>query len=381
MSILRTLRVVVASGALLPAAIAAQGNLSTQGFGYPQGQLSTRALGTGGSLGEIDQTSPLNPASIGLVTTRTVLFQIEPEYRTVKTASGSERTTTDRYPVVMAAVPFGNNWVTSVSSSSLLDRSWATSTKRYAQVGTADSVLTTFLESSNGAMNDVRIAESWTNRNWLSIGVGIHGITGRNVVATGRQFDDSSEFSSFSASRTLSYSGSALSIGAEFVASKYAVFGVDFRRGGKLSARTHDSTLALAHVPDHFGASFAFTGLQGSTFAVRAAHETWTAMNPLIEFSGHAHDSWDLSAGAEVAGPHVAGQTLMLRTGVRSRMLPFEADSQTVSEKSVSFGSGAAFARGRMSFDVTAIHQWRTSDVPSVQERAWTLSLSLTARP
>src|SRR4051812_237398 len=148
MTILNALRIVAAAGALLPAAIAAQGNLSTQGFGYPQGQLSTRALGTGGSLGEIDQTSPLNPASIGLTTNRTVLFQVEPEYRTVKTPSGSERTTTDRYPVVMAVVPFGNSWVTSVSSASLLDRSWATSTKRYASVGTTDSVLTTFLESS-----------------------------------------------------------------------------------------------------------------------------------------------------------------------------------------------------------------------------------------
>jgi hypothetical protein len=72
---------------------------------------------------------------------------------------------------------------------------------------------------------------------------------------------------------------------------------------------------------------------------------------------------------------------LMLRTGFRTRTLPFEADSQTVHERSVSFGSGVAFARGRMSFDVTGVRQWRTSDIPSVQERAWTLSLSLTARP
>jgi hypothetical protein len=374
-------RTVLVATALLPASMLAQGNLSTQGYGYPQGQLSTRSLGTGGSIGEIDAVSPLNPAAIGLTTNRTVLFQIEPEFRTVKIGGAQERTTTDRYPVVMAAVPFGNNWVTSASSSTLLDRSWSTTTQRFESVGATDSVLTTFLESSNGAINDVRLAEAWTNRTWLSIGVGVHGITGRNVVATGRQFPDTTEFSSFAASRTLSYSGSATSIGVQMVANKFAVFGLDFRRGGKLRARTGDSTLALAHVPDHFGASAAFTGVQGSVFAVRAAHDKWSSIDPLIEFSGHAHDSWDLSGGAEISGPHISGQTLMLRTGVRTRLLPFEADSQPVRERSLSFGSGVAFAHGRMSFDVTGVRQWRTSDVPSVQERAWTLSLSLTARP
>jgi hypothetical protein len=364
-----------------PAVAAAQGNLSTQGFGYPQGQLSTRSLGAGGSLGEIDQTTPLNPASIGLITNRTVLFQIEPEFRTVKAGGSAERTTTARYPVVIAAVPFGQNWVTSVSSSSLLDRSWSTSTTRYAPVGATDSVLTTFLESSNGAMNDVRFAEAWTNRSWLAIGAGVHGITGRNVVSTGRQFTDTSDFSSFAASRTLSYSGSALSIGAEFIVNKLAVVGVDFRRGGHLRVRTGDSTLAQANVPDHFGASVAFTGLQGSVFAVRAAHDTWSALDPMIEFSGHAHDSWDMSAGAEISGPHVANQVIMLRTGARTRTLPFDADSQTVTEKSLSVGSGVVFARGRMSMDVAGMRQWRNSSVPGVQERAWTLSLSLTARP
>src|SRR5262245_55395212 len=46
---------------------AAQGNLSTQGLGFPPGQLSTKAASMGGSIGESDASSPLNPASIGLL--------------------------------------------------------------------------------------------------------------------------------------------------------------------------------------------------------------------------------------------------------------------------------------------------------------------------
>ena len=39
----------------------AQSNLSSQGFGFPTGQLSSRAYGAGGSLAEIDPLSPVKP--------------------------------------------------------------------------------------------------------------------------------------------------------------------------------------------------------------------------------------------------------------------------------------------------------------------------------
>ena len=45
----------------------AQGTLSTLGFGYPAGQISTRALGTGGAIAEFDPLSPTNPAAIARV--------------------------------------------------------------------------------------------------------------------------------------------------------------------------------------------------------------------------------------------------------------------------------------------------------------------------
>ena len=68
---------------LLPASALAQGTISTLGFGYPAGQLSTRALGTGGALGEIDPLSVSNPASILNFGGSALYFQAEPEYRTL----------------------------------------------------------------------------------------------------------------------------------------------------------------------------------------------------------------------------------------------------------------------------------------------------------
>ena len=364
-----------------PAIAGAQGNLSTQGFGYPQGQLSTRALSLGGGTGELDQTTPLNPASSGLLQTRTLMFQIEPEYRTFTANGASARTTTARYPVIFAGVPFGDHLITTVANSTLLDRSWSTSTTKYSQVG-PDSTLTTFNEASNGAINDLQLVEAWTNRTWLSIGAAIHGITGRNTVTTGRTFADTSEFSAFSASRVLSYSGTAASIGVHLIASTKGALGISYRKGGRLSARTNDSLIARGDVPDHFGVSLGYTGITGTLLTVRAAHDGWSSMAPMIESpTEKVHDTWDIGGGTEVTGPKFAGQQLLIRGGFRTRSLPFEAAGSEVKEHTISLGSAMGMARGRMVFDVTGMRQFRSVTVSGLRERAWTLSLSLTARP
>jgi hypothetical protein len=363
--------------------LAAQGNISTQGYGYPPGQLSARALSMGGSIGEIDQGSALNPASIGRLTTRTILFQIEPEYRLVKSPRGSDHTTTARYPMVNIGVPFGEHWVFGVSASSLLDRTYQTSRADTVSIS-GDKVPTTTEETSQGAMNDLRMAATWTNRRWLYIGAGVSGVTGRNVLTTLEQFGDSA-FNAFTSDRVLSYSGSALSAGVQlYAATIKTVFGFDARLGNSLKMRANDTTLATGKVPGRFGASVAYTGLQGTVVSFRVAQDQWSKMSPMLLNAGSgekAHDSFEMGVGAEVSGPSVLGQTLLLRGGGRSRTLPFEAAGKTVTEKVASFGTGANFGGGRMSTDLTILRQWRSADIPSVSERAWTLSLSLTARP
>ncbi|MFI5229060.1 MAG: hypothetical protein ACHQWU_08325, partial [Gemmatimonadales bacterium] len=88
----------MAALALPPAGAGAQATLSTHGYRFPTGQFSARANGTGGALGELDPLSPVNPAAIGLLGSRVVYLQIEPEFRTVTTAKGSDATTTTRFP-------------------------------------------------------------------------------------------------------------------------------------------------------------------------------------------------------------------------------------------------------------------------------------------
>jgi len=93
----------------------AQGTLSVQGFGYPTGQQSTRSLGAGGSLGEIDPMSSSNPASILWFNGSALYFQAEPEYRTVTTGANSEKTSVARYPLVVATIPVSQNFMIGLS--------------------------------------------------------------------------------------------------------------------------------------------------------------------------------------------------------------------------------------------------------------------------
>src|SRR5471030_2864166 len=183
----------------------AQSNLSTQGFGYPTGQFSTRAQGTGGAIAEIDPLSPVNPATIAIIATRILFFQIEPEYRTVNSGSGAEGTTTARYPNVFGAIPIGGNFVMSFGASTLLDRTATTSFSTTQFLPGGDSVPMSTTYRISGAMDDIRLAGAWAPTSWLRLGVGAHAITGRNLVTLSQSFTDSLQFAAFTQQRTLSF--------------------------------------------------------------------------------------------------------------------------------------------------------------------------------
>src|SRR5687767_16031882 len=102
----------------------AQGTLSTQGLGFPPGQLSTRARTMGGSVGEADPLSPLNPASLILLLSPIVSFQAEPEHREITFGTQSITSSISRFPLFMGALPLGSRWRVGLAVSTLLDRTY-----------------------------------------------------------------------------------------------------------------------------------------------------------------------------------------------------------------------------------------------------------------
>ncbi len=378
-------RPVVASVALamvplIAGSAGAQSNLSTQGFGYPTGQLSARAQGTGGALAEMDPLSPINPATIAMFGSRILFFQIEPEYRSVTTAAGTEHTTTARYPNVFGAMPLFSNFIVSLGASTLLDRTATTSFSATQMIGANDSVGTLTTYRVDGAMDDIRLAAAWAPRTWLRVGAGAHAITGHNLVNLSETFSDSLRFASFSQSRVLGFSGTAASAGVQLV-SKAWLASASFRAGGSLSMNNEDTTLSRAKVPSRFGASLAYTGVANSSISIRTAHDNWSALNGLGSPGLVGVDAWDTSVGAEIAGPRLgASRIVFLRGGFRDRTLPFTAGGATVSERSFSGGLGTSFANDRVLGDLAVIRANRSAAI-GASEHAWTLSLGISIRP
>jgi len=374
-------RTAIAAGGLLAPWLAASGqaSLSAQGFGYAPGQLSTRAQGTGGAVGEMDPMSPINPATIAVFPSRILFFQADPEFKTVTGPNGTDRTSISRYPVVFGAMPVRGNFVMSLSSSTLLDRTSTTTFNTIQPLGGADSVQMTTQQHVDGAMNDVQLAGGWSVFPWLRFGLGAHWIAGHNLVDLKQSFPDSERFATFTQSRILGFSGGAASAGFQ-IATNIVNLSASARVGGSLHLYSEDTLLSSAHVPNHYGASLAYTGLTNSAISVRTSLDTWSRLGGLGTPGLIAVDAWDTSVGADLQGPRIGQRYLFLRGGFRTRTLPFQAAGQNVTETSFSGGLGTTFASGHVMTDIAAIHATRKADV-NASEHAWTLSFGVAVRP
>jgi hypothetical protein len=365
-----------------PALARAQGTLSTQGFGYPTGQMSTRSLGTGGATAEFDPLSATNPAALPSIGGGALYMQAEPEFRRLSVGAGSESARITRHPLTMVAFPLRTNFMLGLSLTNLLDRSFETNERRQQTVGTEVLPTTNFFKS-DGAIGDARLALSWAPANWIRLGVAGHAITGDNRLRSTQQFDDSARYAAIVDTSTVTYVGTAVSAGTAVFIANTVGLAASYRKGGSMSVKHADTTLAKANVPDRMSFSAAFVGVRGTTIAVRTSKDTWSRMRGLGSATLPISEDWDTSVGADVLGPRWGQRAIQLRAGARWRTLPFGLASTAVKEKSASFGFGTTFARNRIALDLTGIRALRDPVASNVdlRETAWTVSAGLTVRP
>lgn len=360
-----------------PGVSRAQGTLSTQGLGYPPGQLGTSAGTMGGAIGEIDPFSPLNPAAIGLMTTPIVFLQAEPEYRALRIGSKLVRSSVTRFPVFLGVVPLGERWAVSASASTLLDRTWLT-TRADTQIVGPDTLAGTITDRSDGSIADIRLALSYELASWLHVGLGGHAYSGRDVLETTRAFADTARFAGTRQQTTLSFGGNAVSVGAQGFWPQVGTVGVSYRRGGALHLYDGNKVVSSASVPDHLGVAVAYLGIRGTTLAARAARDGWSATRALSP-SMNVHEAWDIGVGADVTGPRLGPSPLALRAGARFRTLPFSATASPVTERTLSGGFGFPLAGGRVELHLGVFRATRTS--AGASENAWTISTGFGVRP
>ena len=376
---MRTLIVAALAMVIIGSRGDAQGALSTQGLGYPTGQMSARAEGTGGAVSDFDALSLVSPASIAGVGGSALFFQYSPEFRRVTAGSSTANTLTARFPLVAGILPMGQAWTLGLSSSTFLDRSSETSLVRRQLVG-ADSVNEIETNKVLGAINDVRFALAWAGSPALRVGGGFHVFSGSNRVNLSQMFPDSAKYISTFQSARLSYAGFAASLGFEFHPSRAIGFAISGRKGGDLTAESGDTAIGRARLPDHYSASVSYDGITGANISARVAHDAWSSLNSFGATSVRAFDSWDYSVGAEASGPRVMQRIIVMRAGARFRTLPFGFNGQKVSETSLMAGLGVPLARDRAAFDFTVQRAGRSAG-GDIKERGLVLSFGLRVSP
>ena len=362
-----------------PAPIMAQGTISTQGFGYPTGSLSTRAEAAGGGFAEFDFNSPRNPSSMLAWGRGGVYFQYEPEFRTVTAGPETDNTMTARFPIWMAGMQLGSRAMGTISSSTLLDRTWATRV-RGGQILGPDSVGYEETVESNGAINDIRFAVAYSVRPTFSIGFGLHGFTGENRLSLRRQYDDSLRFGTLSRVLTISYLGGAVSGGATWRPHPQVAVAASMRSGGGLDVSIADTVVAHGRMPNRFGAGVRFDGLPGASVALSIERTNWSSMDEMLQTTLTANDAWEIGGGIEMTGPQFRNVPLLFYLGYRQRDLPFAVEGESTKERFYSTGAGIPLAGPRVIFDL-AVQRAQRGEIQGVTESAWIFSMGFTVRP
>lgn len=365
-------------------AVGAQGNISTQGFGYPPGQLSTMSMSLGGGNAELDPSSAINPATVALWGAGVLFMQYEPELRTVKTASASSRTTTARFPMVGISLPLGRRLTAQASASTFLDRTWTSSSVTARDIGgTVVDVNEVF--SSSGGITDFRLAFAYSASPRIQIGIAGHAFSGENRVTIEQRFPDTVTFTGAVQRYDISYGAVGASAGMVWRPVAALGLGASVRSGGDMEAQSGDTVISSGKLPMRYGFSASYSGISGVALSARASFDEWSAIEPMRRAgsSMRAYDSWDYGVGADVSGPTIGRRTIALRLGARQRGLPFGAGAEQspVTETAFSGGVGVPLGVGRSQFDLGVARASRKTDAGGATETAYIFSFGVRVRP
>jgi hypothetical protein len=361
----------------LPAAVAAQGGLGSQGFGYPVGQMSGAALGSGGAGAESDPNSGINPAAIAQPNRFSLMLQFEPEFRRTSAGGAADKASLVRFPSFVATGSFGR-FVVSGGVTTVLDRTWSNTYADSLLVGGA-WVPTTVIAQSEGSLSDVRAALSYVVHRRLQLGFGLHGMTGENRTGLTYIFPDTSGVGGVDQAASFGYEGAALSFGFVAEPRDGLQLSGSMRSGGALTLEQGGSEVGAASVPTRFGLGATWAAIPGVAVSARVEQTRWSDMDGLGSTQVSLFDATEFALGAEFLGPRLGGTNSAVRVGIRDRALPFGISGNEVRERILAGGLGIPVSRGRAQIDLAL--QRATRSAPGITEKAWLITVGLGIRP
>lgn len=389
--------------AVVSGSAGAQGNLSTQGFGYPPGQLSTTSMSLGGGSAELDPASAINPATAALWGATVLFMQYEPEVRTVKASetcnrlgacrpAAESRTTTARFPMVGMSVPLGRRLTAQISASTFLDRTWSSASTTEQDIG-GTVVEATELFSSDGGITDFRLALAYNGSPRFQAGIAGHAFSGENRIVIEQRFSDTLTFTGTTQRSDISYGAFGASAGVVWRPVRNLGLAGSVRLGGDMETQAGDTVLSSGKLPLRYGVGVSYSGISGLALSARANFDEWSAMEPLRRPGSNlrAFDAWDYGIGADVSGPTIGRRNIALRLGARYRGLPFgaggaaAAEQSRINELALSGGFGIPLGVGRSQLDVGVARARRKADgevgPARVTESAYIFSFGVRVRP
>ncbi len=355
----------------------AQGALSAQGFGYPNGGLSTRALGTAGATSEFDLLSARNPSALTGLGATVLSVQGEPEWRSLRVGELTERSVLQRTPLVAAGLRL-NRVGLMISSSTLLDRSFATESPGSTIID-GNVVPTTDRLESRGSMSELRVSAGWQ---WKSLGLGVAavGVTGEHDVVRARSFADTLAFGNVRDSARLGFQGLGAAFGVNWRPAPDLLIGASYLIGGGLDALRNDVSVASASVPSRIGLGVLYEA--GATVVAASLEQiAWSGMNGLGGEAAVAQDATNWSVGVEFPVGAFRRVPILWRAGYAQRDLPFLLRDLPVTERGFHGGVGIPLAGEFAVLDFALRSAQRRVSGDEAQETGIGFSAALTIRP
>lgn len=376
-------RAAVAGAALCmfaTAPLAGQSLLADRGLGLvvqPQGARSTGLGGT--SLGlpgaEISWTNPAGAVGLpaaGLL----VSFQYDDFEGSLdgRATDGS----TARFPLLLAAFPFGERWALSAGFGGFLDQNAALEREDTLFLG-SDTLAVRDRLASEGGVSRLRLGGAYRLLPQLSVGAGLDLFTGGVRRAAGRIFPG--EAGPRCCFVDYRYSGTGLLGSVDWNPSAALSLSVSATTGGSLEAEGDSVTPTVDYdLPVQLAGGASARVSANTLLAGGAEWAGWSALDGRLVSVGGGRDSWAAHGGIEYDGVQLAGRPLPLRLGGRFRQLPFRTDAgaEWVDERAITGGVGVVLGGGATSTDFAVERGWRGGAAAGVDERFWRLVLSVT---
>ena len=367
--------------ALVRPAAAQSSVFGIRGLGNPGRALSPRAWATGGSLGLVDAESGLNPATLGDLQTLTAVYLIAPQWRSVSLPAGSSSLRDTQFPYFMVASGFRDSPVAlGVGFSNYASRNFraivtGTEDIRGVPVEVRDTLFST------GGIADLRGAGSYRVNDKLTLGVGLHVLTGENRMTQSRVFSDTA-YLGYRQRAELSFHGWGLSAGATLRPSSRLTVGLLLRKDTKASVKQDSLGSYDVGLPLTLGVGASLRVSRTLVTSAQVIRRGWSSADRDLRAQGGdgAHNTLEASGGLEWTPNPQRPWARPLRVGFRYGRLPFLVGVTQPREYGISLGTGFRFAAQRGGVDLALERVWRSAG-SQFSERALQLIIGISVRP